>query len=231
MCSRTFSEVDQVDPKSPMEAKLLGWLRESDFFEKYQGHFELIPQFPVGDYLKQLDETYRHPAYKVDFLLKLRLGNSDNNIIIEYDGFSEHFRDLENVTAENYSEYYKADDIEREKTLESYGYHMLRVNRFNLGKDPVKTISNRLEKLVTRITSIHDNKNSLLERMNDMQEDLANGDMKLCPKCQELREIEDFIAPETKSGKARHCVSCRPKKRKHQSTSKKEHSWRSIRYW
>ena len=55
-----------------------------------------------------------------------------HNIIIEYDGFKEHFTNLDEVDASNYGHYYRASDVEREKTLESYGYKMLRVNRFNL---------------------------------------------------------------------------------------------------
>ena len=37
-------------------------------------------------------------------------------------------------------EYLTADDLEREKVLESFGVPMIRLNQFNLGKDPVTTI-------------------------------------------------------------------------------------------
>ena len=32
--------------------------------------------------------------------------------------------------------------------IESYGYKFLRINRFNLGEDPVSTLSERLKRLV-----------------------------------------------------------------------------------
>src|ERR1019366_8528323 len=36
--------------------------------------------------------------------------------------------------------YLTAEDLEREKVLESFGVQMIRLNKFNLGKDPVATI-------------------------------------------------------------------------------------------
>jgi len=50
------------------------------------------PQFELGKYLKQLDPYYEHPQYRVDFLLLYRTeANTEKKIIIEYDGFKEHF--------------------------------------------------------------------------------------------------------------------------------------------
>ena len=69
----------------------------------------------------------------------------DNNLIIEYDGFKEHFEDRDQVNKFNYAYYYSDKDIEREKILENYGYPFLRFNKFNLGKDPIETINNKLE--------------------------------------------------------------------------------------
>ena len=43
--------------------------------------------------------------------------------------------------------YYSDKGLEREKTLESYGYKFLGFNRFNLGKDPVATLDYRLREL------------------------------------------------------------------------------------
>jgi hypothetical protein len=37
--------------------------------------------------------------------------------------------------------------VERQLTLESYGYRFLRLNRFNLGLDPIATLSERLEEI------------------------------------------------------------------------------------
>jgi very-short-patch-repair endonuclease len=39
-------------------------------------------------------------------------------------------------------------DVERQKTLESYGYKFLRLNRFNIGDNPMVTLLQRSESLV-----------------------------------------------------------------------------------
>jgi len=74
-----------------MEAHLLGWLKSTSFYQRNREDIELRPQFPIGDYLRQLDPLYRHPAYRVDFLLTFRHGERVINVVIEYDGFKEHF--------------------------------------------------------------------------------------------------------------------------------------------
>ncbi|MEJ2461028.1 MAG: C-terminal helicase domain-containing protein [Candidatus Thiodiazotropha sp.] len=82
--AKALPEVDEVDPESPMEAKLLQYFKQTRFAKEYADCIELLPQFPIGDYLRQLDPTYQHPDYKVDFLLKV-FGDEDHiyNIIIE----------------------------------------------------------------------------------------------------------------------------------------------------
>ncbi len=206
--ARVFPEIDQVDPASPMEGKLLNWLKQTDFIRKYHHNVTLVPQFPIGEYLRQLDPDYTHPDYRVDFLLTFKAAEHTVQVVIEYDGFSEHFRDLEVVNAANYKQYYKADDIEREKIIESYGYHIIRVNRFNVGKDPVRTISDRLEKLINQVLD-GDMDNAVLTEMNALAEKQANGEVKTCPKCGHLMPIADFRNPALKSGMSRHCKSCR----------------------
>jgi very-short-patch-repair endonuclease len=207
-----------VDPASPMEAKLLGWYKQTIFSEDYFDYVEVIPQFPIGDYLKQIDSDYKHPAYRVDFLLRYYEEEKVHNIIIEYDGFKEHFTNLEEVTADNYQDYYKADDIEREKVLESYGYHIMRVNRFNLGDDPVATLNKRLYKLVERVSD-SERSNELIEEINQTQEGLQSGESRLCPKCHNIKPASSFIDKSLKSGKARHCSDCRKPKRRRQRRS------------
>ena len=144
-------EVDDVDPSSPMEKKVLEWIKTTEFFLTNAASIELRAQFPIGEYLKQLDSHYDHPAYRVDFLLIFRDQNEKNhNIIIEYDGFKEHFKDCEDINEFNYENYYTRYDVEREKVLESYGYKFLRINRFNMRNDPIKTLSGRITKLVKK---------------------------------------------------------------------------------
>src|SRR5208282_2803338 len=87
-----------------------------------------------------LCRRYRHPNYKVDFLIKIRGADKSISIIVEYDGLKEHFTDLDEIDASNYGLYMKPEDVERQKVLESYGYRFLRLNRFNLGTDPVRTL-------------------------------------------------------------------------------------------
>ena len=75
--------------------------------------------------------------------------------MIEYDGFKEHFTDSENVNESNYTYYLKADDIYRQKILEGYGYKFLRINKFNIGKDQVETLNERLENIVKKKSTFH----------------------------------------------------------------------------
>ncbi len=76
----------ETDKKSPMEANVLNWLYQTRFWREKQDSVEVIPQFPIGEYLQQLDRTYSHPKYKVDFLLLYDDGSHEHKIIIEYDG-------------------------------------------------------------------------------------------------------------------------------------------------
>lgn len=139
-----------TDENSGMEHKIQHYFYETNFYKENKADIEFIPQFELGKYLQQLDKTYRHPAYKVDFLLIYQ----NQKIIIEYDGFKEHFTNLNDVNELNYSYYMKDDDIYRQKVLEGYGYKFLRINRFNIGKDPIETLNTRLQNLVKKKSKI-----------------------------------------------------------------------------
>jgi very-short-patch-repair endonuclease len=144
-------DVSDVDPKSPKEKEVLQWIRETEFYVTNSDNIELKAQFSVGDYLKQISPFYQHPSYKSDFLLTYK--DRDNHyyqIIIEYDGFEHHFRNKDEVNELNYQYYYTDEDVYREKVLESYGYLFLRINKFNLGANPVQTLSNRLKQLTQK---------------------------------------------------------------------------------
>ena len=56
-----------TDSRSPMEQKVLQWIQETPFFKTHQKTIELHTQFPLGEYIKQLDRHYSHPAYVVEF--------------------------------------------------------------------------------------------------------------------------------------------------------------------
>ena len=173
---------------------------------------EIIPQFPIGNYLRQLDPTYDHPRYRVDFLLRLKVGEKVHQLIIEYDGFAEHFTNLDAVDAANYRYYYRASDVEREKILESYGYRMLRVNRFNVGKDPVATLSERLYRLTKHLIAKVE-PHELVKKNQEIIKGLESGQLKKCSRCGGIRQARAFEDKSLKSGIGRVCKTCKATKR------------------
>lgn len=135
-----------TDKDSGMEHKIQHYFFETKFYKENKEKIEFIPQFELGKYLRQLSKTYQHPNYKVDFLLIF----DNQKIIIEYDGFREHFINRDEVNDSNYIYYMKDDDIYRQKVLEGYGYKFLRINRFNIGDDPIETLNERICDLVKK---------------------------------------------------------------------------------
>ena len=110
LTDKNIAQDSDTDSSSPMEKKLLGWLKATPFFQVHSDRFELIAQFPVGDYLRQLDPSYKHPAYKTDFLLRY-MGTEVSNLVIEYDGFEHHFVSREKVNEATYDRYYSFEPI------------------------------------------------------------------------------------------------------------------------
>ena len=141
-----------VDKKSQMEPLVLDWFYQTKFWEENKGAAEILPQFELGKYLKQLDKSYEHPNYRVDFLLVYDDNNgAQHKIIIEYDGFLEHFGDsMEMVDGSNYQEYYSPEDVYRQHVLEGYGYKFIRINKFNLGDNPISTLDSRIQEIVKK---------------------------------------------------------------------------------
>ena len=206
--SKALPSIDEVDVNSPMEAKVLHWLRNTPFYAEYAERLEVKPQFPIGDYLKQLDPYYEHPRYRVDFLLLYEDPSGRTiPVIIEYDGFREHFQTGVHIDASNYEYYYRKEDVERQFVLESYGYNFLRVNRFNLGQDPVETLSSRLYGLIA--TRTDDSPSSEhTEAVKKMVESLETGNARMCKKCGKPKSLDSFKRPELKSGYGRYCNAC-----------------------
>jgi hypothetical protein len=201
----------KTDPNSPMEKRLLTWLKATPFYQRNRDFIELRPQFPIGDYLRQLDPNYHHPRYRVDFLLTYRHGDQPINMVIEYDGFSHHFLERERVSEANWTLYCRPEDIERQMTLESYGYKFLRVNRFNLGGDPVTALSERLAKLVAVVKRGNGN-HQVVNRIQHDANALANGDMKFCKKCGKSKPLNAFWDNSLKGGRGghgRYCWTCK----------------------
>ena len=205
------AEPADTDPKSPMEKRLLGWLKSTEFFQRYRDQIELRPQFPIGEHLRQLDPNYRHPKFRVDFLLIFTDGETTINIVIEYDGFEDHFTNARQVSPANWAFYYKPEDIERQMTLESYGYKFLRVNRFNLGKDPIVTLSARLSQLVDSARNGRAD-HAVVDGIRKDAEALATGDKKFCRKCQKTKALKAFFDKTLKGGHGgygRYCLQCK----------------------
>ena len=208
---RSRPEELSVDPASPMERKVLDWIYKTPFCQLHKEHIEVVPQFPIGEYLRQLDPFYSHPAYRCDFLVRYSNGQGPINVVIEYDGFAEHFVERQKIHNGNWDRYYRPEDIERQMVIEFYGYKFLRLNRFNLGDDPVASLSNRLYELVD-VASKADEESGLVARIKGDAELLENGSKKPCPKCGKIRDIQDFWDPKLKSGNGgygRNCVHCK----------------------
>lgn len=199
-------DVSEVDARSKKEPEVLNWFYQTEFWKNNKNSIEFIPQFEIGKYLKQLDRAYTHPHYKVDFLLVYRdERQSEHKIIIEYDGFQEHFGEVEGVNEYNYENYYSSDDVYRQKVLESYGYKFLRINRFNVGDNPITTLNKRIAQLVKEEPT----DNPLLKNIHQTIEGLQNGDMKECPKCKEVRSLQEFKDSSLITGYGRFCAHCK----------------------
>jgi superfamily I DNA and/or RNA helicase/very-short-patch-repair endonuclease len=201
--------VSEVDKKSKMEPEVMNWFYQTDFWKKDKENITFIPQFELGKYLKQLYKTYNHPNYKVDFLLVYKAEtHREHKIIIEYDGFREHFKEINEINEINelnYQDYMTDEDVYREKVLEGYGYRFLRINKFNIGNDPIKTLNDRIENLIKGEVS----KNNLIGHIHQTIEGLQNGEMKECPKCKKIRNIDDFKDASLITGYGRFCKFCK----------------------
>jgi very-short-patch-repair endonuclease len=130
--------LEKTDEKSPMEEQVKEYIKNTKFYLDNGNDILLKCQFPIGEYLRQIDINYNHPNYIVDFLIAYK----NKNVIIEYDGFDYHF-DAE-ADKNNYLFYYKEEDIIRQSTLESYGYNFIRLNKFNTRKNPIEYIDKLL---------------------------------------------------------------------------------------
>lgn len=204
--------VDDVDEKSPMEKKLLNWILQTGFYTAFVSSIEIIPQFKIGQYLKSIDPGYQHPKYKVDFLIRLTLNSEVYQFIIEYDGFEDHFINKDEVNALNWKSYLTPGDVERECILESYGYKMIRVNRFNLGSDPVSNLDKRLNDLIDEYVNLKKKDGAISRLQISTSKNIAgleNKTHKVCNRCEIIRPIEDFYDANLISKYGIICKSCK----------------------
>jgi hypothetical protein len=213
--SQALPAIDDLDQASPMERKVLHWLSQVPFIRELGEACEVVAQFELGKYLRQLDPSYQHPDYRVDFLVRISDQDQLHQLVIEYDGFEFHF-DRNVATAQinesSWRSYLTSADLEREKVLESFGVPMIRLNRFNLGKDPIATIDALLRKRLEATLNHHEPHelvSDVAEEAAVVEEGLKTGDYKRCSKCDRDLPVATFRVPGTKTGLARHCRDCR----------------------
>jgi len=130
--------------------------------------------------------------------------------VIEYDGFEHHFDNRAHVNVGNHERYLRDCDVERQLTLESYGYRFLRINRFNLGANPVATLSDRLTRLAEVATGEQVSK--VVEQLQQQAQKLLMKQAKPCPKCEEVRPMTSYFDQALGRGNGgyrRSCSVCR----------------------
>jgi very-short-patch-repair endonuclease len=202
-----------TDQQSYMEPKVLGWLKNTAIKNELGDKMEIIPQFKLGEFLKKLDPSYDHPKYKVDFLLRIKQGEILHHIIVEYDGFEHHFdtNKSSEIDKFNWENYLNESNVEREKVLESYGYRMLRINRFNVGNEPVTELNSRINLLLEEMLSDdeHEILTSIKRSSDEALSGIRNGTHKICSKCRIPKPMSSFLDRKTKSGYRRNCNTCK----------------------
>jgi very-short-patch-repair endonuclease len=224
---------EDTDMRSGMEPEVLEWIKKTPFFQMNTDSITLKANFPIGRYLRQLDPHYQHPKWIVDFLLRYEAPQGPINIVIEYDGFDAHFKghDPRDVTAWNFESYMTEADIERQLTLQQYGYRFIRLNRFNIGKDPVATLSGMLERLV-RNAHIQDPESVSRSRADAVG--LGDGSRKRCTRCGEIKAAQEFFDHALRNGAGgygRICVTCKAAFAPKPKGPRYSASWRSSGRW
>ena len=141
-----FGVIKKTDPKSHgKEAELYNLIKQTPFYNEHESQIEIIPQFPIGQYIKQLDRFAQVPNYVSDFLFIYHDEDRTRMVILEYDGYENHFEDSEFINKFNYDRFYVEGDVERRKAIESYGYPFIRTNKFLLRDDPISFLNEQLE--------------------------------------------------------------------------------------
>lgn len=111
----------------------------------------------------------------------------------------------------NWDRYYRPEDVERQMIIESYGYKFLRLNRFNLGAEPVAILSKRLYTLIGEALKT----NAVTAPVAQIQADAASletKEKKRCPKCETIRDVAEFWDASLKTGRGgygRNCIPCK----------------------
>lgn len=197
---------------SPVEQRLIAWLQQTSFYQDHRNSIELLPQFAIDSYLRSLDPNYEHPSYKADLLMRFRQGARMYQFIVEYDGFEQLFDAAGAGMAVNGARYLTAADVERECILESYGYKMLRLNRFTVGTDPVTVLDQRLRQVVQEFVEQDGMANAMVElQAQNLANDrgLSDGTHKRCLECGEVKPLSEFYDESLKTKYGIKCLPCK----------------------
>jgi hypothetical protein len=120
---------ERMDSKSKMEPILFQYIIQTPFYTENKERCEIVPQFNIGKYIRQLNPLAEIPNYRTDFLFV-------------YQGDDTGF-----VNETNFDRFYVEEDVERRKTIESYGYEFIRLNKFLLRDDPITFLNTELERI------------------------------------------------------------------------------------
>jgi len=195
----------QLDPKSPMEAKVLDWFKQTPFYLENKDKIEVKSQFPIGEYFKQLYMEYNHPKFVVDFLVIYNSDGKTKQSVIEYDGLKEHFESTDLITDSNYEDYYTVEHEERQKTLETYGVNFIRLNKFNISDNPVKYLDQKLKETFKKNGKINTSQYKIQESIQKTND----GEQKYCDRCKKLKNLKSFKDSNLSSGIGIVCMSCK----------------------
>jgi hypothetical protein len=140
-------------------------------------------------------------------------------VVIEYDGFEYHFKRGVEIDVGNHERFLNESDVERQLTLESYGYRFLRLNRFNLGRDPISSLSERLERLLAAETPTQST--GAVRSIAAQANALVDGTAKKCERCGAIKPLVDFFDKSLSGGNGgtgRICLPCKEKERSTKGT-------------
>ena len=218
----------QLDPSSPMEAKVLDWFKQTSFYLENKDKIELKSQFPIGEYFKQLYAEYNHPKFVVDFLVIYNSNGKTKQSVIEYDGLKEHFENTDLITEGNYEDYYTIEHEERQKTLETYGVNFIRLNKFNITDNPVKYLDQKLKETFKKDGKINISQFKIQESIQKTND----GEKKYCDRCKKLKDLKSFKDSSLSSGVGIVCMSCKktPGKKRRSVPTRQEYKQTNVKF-
>ncbi|WP_179135859.1 AAA domain-containing protein [Paenibacillus sp. 32352] len=202
--------LEQTDGRSKMEPMVLQWIQQTKFYKQNKEHIEIIPQFDIGRYIKQLDPMAKIPAYRIDFLLIFwKPGDRARSAIIEYDGFEFHFKSSDSINEFTYTRYYVESDVERQKTIESYGYPFIRLNKFVIRDNPLQYMDRQFARTF-KITETEED-DDLRKEVAETYDKIESKQIKKCGKCGQMKDLSEFYDPNLATLYGRNCKTCKGK--------------------